>query len=129
MNESAAWIPVFRKTTTALLWALFVLIGVLQMKGVRAGFLTGYGADVVAPALLYVVTREGKSLLRFMALRPGRTVRVAAGVFALSVAWEICQKLHWIPGVFDPLDIGAYGVGVLVPFAIDRWLAHKENSE
>jgi hypothetical protein len=107
---------------------LFVLIGWLQMQHKQVGILTSHGADVVAPALLFVVTRDGKSLLRFIGLRRDRPAVIAAGVFGLSVAWEICQKLHWIPGVFDPMDIVAYGVGVTIPFLLDRWLVQLEGS-
>ena len=128
MTKPFEWISVFRKSGTALLWALVALIGWMQMQHKHLGFLTSQGADVVAPALLFVVTRDGKSLLRFIGLRQDRPALIAAGVFALSVAWEICQRLHWIPGVFDPMDIAAYGVGVAIPFVLDRWLIHRESS-
>jgi hypothetical protein len=94
-----AWIPAFRKTETALLWALVALIGWLQMQHKDAGFLTSQGADVVAPALLLVLTRDGKSLLRFVGLLQDR-----------------------------PAVIAAYGVGVAIPFMLDRWLIHRESS-
>jgi hypothetical protein len=126
--KNVPWILAFRKTEIALLWTLFALIGWLQMQHKHVGFLTSQGADVVAPALLFVLTRDGKSLLRFIGLRQDRPAVIAAGVFGLSLAWEVCQKLQWIPGVFDPMDIVAYAVGVAVPFMLDRWLTHLEDS-
>jgi hypothetical protein len=71
------WIPAFRKTEIALLWALVALIGWLQMQHKHLGSLTSQGADVVAPALLFVLTREGKSLLRFVGLRQDRPALIA----------------------------------------------------
>src|SRR5882757_11547616 len=94
-----AWIPAFRKTETALLWALIALISGLQMQHKHVGFLTSQGADIVAPALLFVLTRDGKSLLRFVGLRQDR-----------------------------PNVIAACGVGVATPFMLHRWLIHLESS-
>jgi hypothetical protein len=107
---------------SALLWLLVIAIGGAQRSHVRLGFVTDHGADVVCPALLYATARQGRSLLRFVGLRPDRPAVIAAGIFGLSVGWEFGQKAHWIPGVYDPLDIVAYAAGVGVPFIIDRWL-------
>ncbi|HEX3876763.1 MAG TPA: hypothetical protein VHW24_07255 [Bryobacteraceae bacterium] len=128
MTQPAGWIPVIRKTELTTLWTLFILIGWLQMQHEHLGYLTSQGADVVAPALLFVLTRDGKSLLRFIGLRKDRPTVIALGVFGLSLGWEICQKLHWIPGVFDPLDIAAYAAGVLAPYLLDRSLTRLEIS-
>ena len=113
---------------TALLWALFIGIGALQREHIRLGFVTAYGADVACPALLYVTARQGRSLLRHLGLRPDRPLAIAAGVFALSTAWEVGQGVQWIPGVYDSLDIAAYAVGVGVPYVVDRWLQCKSTS-
>jgi hypothetical protein len=121
------WIPAVRKTELALIWTFFLLIGWLQMQHKRVGALTSQGADVVAPALLFVLARDGKSLLHFIGLTKDRPVTIALGVFGLSLGWEICQKFHWITGVFDPWDILAYAVGVSVPYALDRWMTQMEG--
>ncbi|HEY3442890.1 MAG TPA: hypothetical protein VGK29_19175 [Paludibaculum sp.] len=52
---------------------------------------------------------------------------IAAGVFGLSTAWEVAQRLHWIPGTFDPCDLLAYAIGVTVPLLIDRWLCGRDR--
>ncbi|HEY3442891.1 MAG TPA: hypothetical protein VGK29_19180 [Paludibaculum sp.] len=62
----------FRAAKTNILWVLFIAIGLLQMKRIHLGVITDYGADVVCPALLFVLTRQGKSLLRHLGLRTGR---------------------------------------------------------
>ncbi len=119
------WIEKFKRAETILLWLLFVAIGALQSRHMHLGVITDYGADVVCPAVLYVTARQGKSLLRYVGLSPDRPERIAAGVFVLCVGWEIGQKFHWIPGVYDPMDIVAYAVGVGVPYLIDRWLQYE----
>src|SRR5271170_4760696 len=131
MAEAAPpfWIGKFRQVETTLLWVLFIAIGAIQSKHIRLGFITDYGADIVCPALLYVTARQGKSLLRYVGLRPERPVMIAAGVFVLSVGWEIGQKLHWIPGVYDPLDIFAYALGVGATYLIDMWLQYKASPD
>ena len=93
------------------------------MNRIRLGIVTAYGADVFTPAWLYVCTREGKTMLKHVGLRPDRPMIVAVGIFALSVAWEFGQKIHFIRGVYDPLDIVAYGVGIGAAFLIDIWLS------
>ena len=129
MIKNVEWIPALRKTETALLWALVALIGWLQMQHMHLGFVTSHGADVVAPALLFVLTRDGKSLLRFVGLRQNRPAMIAVEVFGLSLICEVCQKLHWISGVFDPKDIAAYAVGVTIPYMLDCSLTHLEASQ
>jgi hypothetical protein len=93
------------------------------MNRIGLGIVTAYGADVFTPAWLYVCTREGKTLLKYVNLRPDRPMVVAVGIFAFSVAWEFGQKIHFIGGVYDPLDIVAYGVGIGAAFLIDIWLS------
>jgi len=122
VSPPRAWTGRLRRAGSAFLWILFVIVGALQQNHIRLGFVTDYGADIVCPALLYVTARQGRSLLRYVGLRSDRPPVIAAGVFVLSVGWEIGQKVHWIPGVYDPLDIAAYAVGVGAPFIIDRWL-------
>ena len=112
---------------TNVLWILLIAIGLLQMKRIHVGVFTDYGADVVCPALLFVLTRQGKSLLRHIGLRQDRPMLIAAGVFGLSAAWEVAQRLHWIPGTFDPYDLLAYAIGVTVPMLIDHWLCTRDK--
>lgn len=113
-------------------WALlglFVLTAGLNMLHVHGGFLTNHCADLVVPALLYVLTRRypersrAGSVLRIRRLF-GRTPESAAlWIFTGSAATELSQR-YWphglFPGTFDPLDIAAYAVGVASCYLADR---------
>lgn len=98
--------------------AVFVGIGGLQMYRVNAGLLTDYGADLFAPPYLYVMMRQGRLRLRsFTALSV-----VLGGCFL----WEWMQRydLAGTPfeitrGRFDPFDLLAYTVGLLVIYGAD----------
>jgi hypothetical protein len=93
-------------------------IGALQMFHVRGGFITNYGADLVGTAWLYAMFRQGKTLIRRgYIMAPGTT---AAFVFLACAASEFAQRLHLIPGTFDPLDILAYAASVLACYGLDR---------
>jgi hypothetical protein len=110
------------------LWAAFIATAALNMLHVRAGFLTNYAADVVVPALLYVMTRG----LAERDSRPtlvrkwfgGTPERAATVLFLASAATELSQR-DWPKGVFrgryDPLDIAAFGVGLSICYACDKW--------
>jgi len=121
-TSQTAWKAVYWTLT-----ASFLLSAALNMLDVRAGFLTSYLADLTVPALLYVISRElgGARPLRYGPLRwIGRTPRRAAAVlFLASTATEVSQ-VFWPRGVFsgrfDPWDIVAYGVGLLICYVFDR---------
>jgi hypothetical protein len=106
--------------------AVFVGIGGLQMYRVNAGFLTNYGADLFAPPYLYLMLRGGRFHLRSLAA----ITTVLAGCFL----WEWMQRydLSGTPlaitrGSFDPFDLLAYTVGLVVTFVIDiRWLQPRQ---
>jgi hypothetical protein len=102
--------------------AVFVGIGGLQMYRVNAGLLTNYGADLFAPPYLYVMLRHGRWRLRSLT--------------ALSVVLGGCYLWEWMQrydlagtpfvitrGRFDPFDLLAYTVGLLVIYLADIcWL-------
>jgi hypothetical protein len=88
------------------------------MYHVRGGLLTDYGADVFGTAWLYAMTRSGRTILQ-----RGRTAgagHAAAIVFALCVVSEFGQKLHLVPGRYDPNDIAAYAGSVVACWMIDH---------
>ena len=98
--------------------AIFVGIGGLQMYRVDAGLLTDYGADLFAPPYLYVIVRQGRLRLRSLT--------------ALSVVLGGCYLWEWMQrydlagtpfaitrGRFDPFDLLAYTVGLLVVYGAD----------
>lgn len=124
-SHSSAW----RRAYWAL-WSAFVLTAALNLLQIRAGLLSNHGADLVVPALLYVLTRRypiaGKTGSTLMVRRIfGSTPELAAlCIFGGSVATELCQRFwpHGIfPGTYDPLDILAYGVSVGLCYLADRW--------
>jgi hypothetical protein len=108
--------------------AAFLLTAALNLLHLRAGFLTDHLADLTVPALLYVISRglaPGKRRPSFSVLRwLGRTPeRAAIVLFAASTATELSQ-LRWprgpFAGRFDPWDVLAYGVGLLLCYGADR---------
>ena len=105
---------------------VFVATAALNMLQVRAGFLTSYAADLFLPPWLYIVLR---GLAGHRGLRNplfewlGSSPALAAGsLFIGSVITELSQ-IRWpkgaFAGTFDPLDIVAYGTGLLVCYLID----------
>jgi hypothetical protein len=106
--------------------AVFVGIGGLQMYRINAGFLTNYGADLLAPPYLYLMLRGGR--LRLCSLT-ALTV-VLGGCFL----WEWMQRYDFdgtplaiTRGHFDPFDLLAYTMGLLAMFVVDvRWLRPRQ---
>ncbi len=112
------------------LWAAVFLTAALNMLHVRAGFLTNYAADLVVPALLYVMfrglaerERRPRLLRRWFGATPERSALV---LFLASAGTEWSQR-YWPKGVFsgryDPWDIAAFGVGIGICYACDRWVS------
>jgi hypothetical protein len=63
------------------------------------------------------MTRSGRTILQ-----RGRTVgagTAATIVFVLRVVSEFGQKLHLVPGRYDPYDIAAYATSVVACWLID----------
>jgi hypothetical protein len=106
---------------TVYFLVVFVGIGGLQMYRVNAGWLTSYGADLLAPPYLYVMFRSGR--LRLSALT------ALAVVLGSCFLWEWLQRydlggtpLGITHGTFDPVDLLAYTVGLLATYVVDvRW--------
>lgn len=128
INLAAPSSPWWRRAWAGL-WAVFLLTAALNMARVRGGFLTSHAADLATPALLYIVLRRYPPAGRHggpLSLRAlfGRTPEVAAlVVFLGATATELSQRFwpHGLfPGTYDPLDIAAYAVSVLVPYVADR---------
>ena len=95
-----------------------LIVGALQMYQVHAGFLTNYGADVFGTAWMYTMTRLGRTVVQ-----RGRTTTpgVAAGsVFLLCAVSEYGQRLHLVPGHYDPYDLLAFAATVIACVAVDR---------
>lgn len=101
--------------------AISLAIGALQTFHVKAGWLTNYGADVFGTAWLFAMFRQGRTVLqrRRGGMSAGAT---AVFVFAGCAGSEFLQAFKLIPGVFDPLDLAAFAVTVVVCYALDRAL-------
>jgi hypothetical protein len=98
-----------------------------KATGLRGTFFTSYAADVANPPWIYITLRRGRNpLARFFARSPASA---ALSIFAVGVLSEFCQKYRpgFIHGTFDPLDIVAYGSGLLICYLIEsRTLLHSE---
>lgn len=103
-----------------LLLALFVLIAGLQMAKVHLWPLSTHGADFVCPAWLHLESRRGKTFLRHLGLPAEKPLRLAVGIFALCLLWELGQLGHSIPGTYDPYDLLAYFLGAAAAYGLDR---------
>jgi hypothetical protein len=118
-----------------VLFAIFLGTAALNMLHVRGGFLTNHAADLFVPAWLYVVIRGLGTAggapgwyQRTIGRTPGLT---ASFLFVASALTEVSQ-LYWPRGVFagrfDPLDLVAYGVGLVVCYFADRFSSMTEPS-
>ncbi len=118
------------RMASRVLFVLFLLSAGLNLAGTSAGFATNHLADLVVPAWLYLATRgladrrPRRSLIqRLVGPTPERAAVV---LFLASTATEISQ-IYWprgfFSGYFDPLDIAAYGIGILPFYLADRFTA------
>lgn len=109
-----------------ILWLAFLAAAVLNMLHFRGGFLTNHLADVVIPALLYVIFSglSGRPRPRYLpsVLRRFPSM-LALVIFAANSVTEISQYF-WprglFPGTFDPLDILSFAVGLLPCYLLDK---------
>jgi hypothetical protein len=95
------------------------------------GFFTSYAADLTNPPWLYIMLR------RRPVHRPvswfGSSAEFAAGsIFFGGVLSEISQVV-WPKGVFagtfDPFDIAAYGIGLIVCYVADKYELRFRQSQ
>jgi hypothetical protein len=106
-------------------------IGGLQMFGVNAGLVTSYGADLLAPPLLYLWLRQGRTIVaRFLRRGPPTPAVSFMAVMIPCFLWEWSQRYDFggtplaiARGTFDPLDLLAYILGLAAVYAVDvLWL-------
>jgi hypothetical protein len=122
MSEATGW-----RVAYWLFLGVFVLTATLTMSDVSAGFLTSYAADLIVPAWLYIVLRRlaGHGPSRNPLLRRfGRTPEIAAGGLFLGSCLTELSQMVWphglFAGTFDPLDLVAYGAGLLGCYLAER---------
>ena len=94
-----------------------LLVGGLEMYRVHGGLLTDYGADLFGAAWLYAMTRLGRTIVqRGRTLDAGRT---GIAIFALCALSELGQRVHLVPGRYDPWDIVTYALAILACWAVE----------
>ena len=72
-------------------WALFILIGLLQIYKIKGGFITNYGADIIAPVMLYYTTRTKKTFLSELKKEGLNEKQTFTLLWFLCAGWEILQ--------------------------------------
>lgn len=111
----------------AAVLALEVVIAVF----VDDALIRPYAGDALAVVLVYLAARW---------LLPVRPYSAVAGALALAVAIELAQAFHMLAalglehnrlartilgGVFDPLDLIAYGSGAAVALIVERFRGER----
>jgi hypothetical protein len=116
----------YEKPLAFLGWTVFVVVALLQMWNMRAGFISNYGADCIAPLMLYYSARTNKTLLSKLFKRTPNELQTFLTLWFLCVLWEISQKfdlshtiLFMTRGTFDPWDILTYTLTLLICFYMD----------
>lgn len=124
LRQSAGWL--FAERALLVIWVAAALMTMYpQLRravGLDAGFFTSYAADLTNPPWVYIVLRRGAGIPvgRWFGRSPASA---AFSIFVFGVMTELSQ-IHWphgfFAGTFDPMDIAAYGVGLLICSLIDR---------
>ena len=109
-----------------LAWAIFVTVGALQMCKVRGGFITNYGADIIAPIMVYYGIRTNKTILSRFLRKGTNPIQTLVIVWTFCIVWEICQKfdlsgtvLVITRGTFDIWDIVVYSATLVICYYFD----------
>jgi hypothetical protein len=116
----------YEKPLAYLGWIVFVVVALLQMWNVRGGFITNYGADSIAPIMLYYSARTNKTLLSKLVKRTPSGIQTFLTLWFLCMLWEILQKFDFsgtvlaiTKGTFDPCDILTYTLTLLICYYLD----------
>lgn len=116
----------YRFFLNGLALVAFVGIGGMQMYQVNGGVVTSYGADLLAPPILYFSFREGYRIPRTTRVWRLDPLASLLTVFIGCAVWEWSQRydfggtpLALAAGRFDPLDLLAYALGLLISYAVD----------
>lgn len=111
-------------------------VGALQMAHIRMGVFTSQGADILCPALLYIVMRRNQTLLRRVWSKRPSPEQAAALVLGACYVWEFCQLRNFegtplviTRGTFDVLDLLSYTLGVAAVYLPERLIQHPSVEE
>jgi hypothetical protein len=115
----------YEKYLAYLGWLIFATVGLLQMFRVKGGFITNYGADIIAPAMLYYSIRINKTILNRIFKKGLNEIHTFILLWILCVGWETLQRFDlsgtiffFAKGTFDYFDILAYTLTLLACLAI-----------
>jgi hypothetical protein len=126
----------YEKYLVSLGWGIFAAIGLLQMFKVKGGFVASYGADIIAPAMLYHSTRSRKTILSKIIKKGPNEIQTFILIWSLCIIWETLQEfdLSGTPlaitrGTFDTRDKLAYTLTLVVCYYLDKSLAdlHRKS--
>jgi hypothetical protein len=86
------------------------------------GLFTSYGADLAQPAWIYITIRRrpASGVARWFG---GSSEMAAGSIFLVGLASELSQYFwpHGLfHGTFDPIDILAFAIGVLICYMAER---------
>ncbi len=100
-------------------WLIFMLIAIMQYLMIRGGFITNYGADIIAPIMLYYWTRTNRGLFANLSKNRLNEIQTTTLIWFLCLAWEIRQKFDLNTGIFDIYDILTYVLTLLTCYYYD----------
>ena len=96
------------------------------MIKVNGGIITNYGADIIAPVMLYYLSRKDKTVFSNFFKKGLNEKQAFILIWILCIAWEVLQKfdLSGTPlvitrGTFDPMDILVYTLTLLICYYFD----------
>ncbi|MBL8232911.1 MAG: hypothetical protein JNL98_30710 [Bryobacterales bacterium] len=117
----AEWILLAVWFTAAIVTMYPGLGRALYLSG---GLFSSYGADLTFPAWFYIqLRRRPLRMLRWIRWLGGSPELAAVSIFVVGLVAEISQ-LYWPRGIFrgtfDPFDIAAYGVSLLVCYSAEQ---------
>jgi len=112
-----------------VVWGLVALVGIMQAKQYKGGWLTSCGGDVFGPIAFWWGLRRTV----FASLRYGTEIAALTQLIGCFV-WEICQRfdlsgtvLFFTKGVFDPLDLVAYSLTLCGCYILEKALKYRHG--
>lgn len=134
---------VYKRSGSTNYWALafwmllpcWVIGAILFTYNVKAGMLNSYLADVTFPPWFYIQLRglhrkDGRQLFgplfgNWFGQSP---LRAGISIFTVGLISELFFLVwpkHLSSGTFDPYDILAYAVGIVICLVVDLWQLKK----
>lgn len=109
----------YEKKLSVLGWLIFITIALLQIFKVRGGFITNYGADIIAPVMLYYWTRTNRGLFSKLSEKGLNEKQTLILLWALCILWETRQYFDLSTGTIDAWDILTYSLTLFICYYLD----------